>query len=83
MSKRNSLDKYFAKRIENNEDNTLTKKRRIDNENIIDQSNTVASQPDHFTVTTHQQVIFNPLTTTQLQGRHSPIILNSSIIILN
>jgi hypothetical protein len=68
MSKQNSRDKYFVTMKENNENNTLAKKRRVENENIITQSNIVASHPNHSTVNN---------TTTQLQGRHSPIILNS------
>ncbi len=47
MLKQNSPDRYFVKRKENN---TLTKKRCVENENIITQSNIVASQPDHSTV---------------------------------
>ncbi len=50
MSKQNSLDKYFIKRKESNENNALTKKRRVEDENIITQSNTVASQPDHLAI---------------------------------
>jgi hypothetical protein len=50
MSKQYSLDKYFIKRKENNENNTLTKKRRVENENISTQSNTVSNQLDDSTV---------------------------------
>ncbi len=66
MSKQNSLDKYFVGKKENN---TLIKNRHIGNENIITQSNTVASQPDHSTV--------NNTSTSdiQSQARHSPIII--------
>jgi len=47
VSKENSLDKYFVGKKENN---ILMKKRHMENENIITQSNTVASQLDHSTV---------------------------------
>ncbi len=40
MSKENFLDKYFVKRKEGN---TLTNEHRVENENIITQSNTVAT----------------------------------------
>ncbi len=38
MSKQNSLDKYFTKRKESNENTALTKQRRVENENIMIQS---------------------------------------------
>jgi hypothetical protein len=59
MSKQNSLDKYFLKRKESNENDTSTKKRRVENENIIIQSNTVESQPDDSDI---QSIDNNPIT---------------------
>jgi len=50
MSKQNSLDKYFKKRTESNENDKSTKKRRVEGENITTQSNTVSSQPDHLAI---------------------------------
>ena len=50
MSKQNFLDEYFSKRKENSENNTFTKKRRVEDENIMPQSNTVASQPDDLAI---------------------------------
>ncbi len=47
MLKQNSPDRYFVKRKENN---TLTKTRHVENENIITQSNIVVSQSDHSAV---------------------------------
>jgi hypothetical protein len=75
MSKQNSLDEYFVKGKESNENNTLTKKCRVENKNIIFQSNKQRTRD--------QQVIVNLLATTQLQVRHSSIIFNPSIKILH
>ncbi|CAF1228360.1 unnamed protein product [Rotaria magnacalcarata] len=50
MSMQNSLDRYVVKRKENNENNKLAKRFCVENENIITQSNIVASQSDHSTV---------------------------------
>jgi hypothetical protein len=38
MSKQNSLDKYFKKRKESNENIAFKKQRRVENENIMIQS---------------------------------------------
>jgi hypothetical protein len=69
MSKQNSFDEYFVKGKESNE-------------NIITQSNIVASQPDYSTV--------NNIPTGDIQSidsnsitRYPPIILNPLITILN
>ena len=43
MSKQSFLDRYFRK--VNNDADTLAKRYRIENENIITQSNTVANGP--------------------------------------
>ena len=43
MSKQSFLDRYFRKG--NNDADTLAKRYRIESENIITQSNTVANEP--------------------------------------
>ena len=45
MSKQNSLDKYFLKRKENNENDTFIKKHRTENVNDIIQSADIEKQP--------------------------------------
>ena len=47
MSKHNSLDKYFNKRKEVDEENTSCNKQCIHNENIITEPNTASKQPNH------------------------------------
>lgn len=82
MSKQNSLNEYFVKRKENNENSTLTKKCRVENENIITQSNIVASQPDHSninnTLTNDIQLINNNSITSKAFTTNTQSINNNS-----
>ncbi|CAF4447407.1 unnamed protein product [Rotaria sp. Silwood2] len=59
MSKQNSLDKYFGKRKENNDVDKLANRSRIENENIITQSNIIAND---------SYDLINNSTTTDIQS---------------
>ena len=73
MSKQSSLDKYFAKRKENDENASSTKKCRVEDENIITQSNTSAIQPEHLPV--------NHGSTSDIQSVDNNSITSKMIII--
>ncbi|CAF2892323.1 unnamed protein product [Rotaria sp. Silwood2] len=83
MSKQNSLDKYFGKRKENNDVDKLANRSRIENENIITQSNIIAND---------SYDLINNSTTTDIQSIEDNsiagnaaalLILDSSTINLN
>jgi len=80
VSKQNSLDKYFVGKKENN---ILMKKRHMENENIITQSNTVASQLDHSTVNNTstsdiQSIDSNSITSKTLTNNNSQLTSSST-----
>ena len=83
MSKHSCLARYFRKRKGNNAADTLAKRYRRENENMIPQSNTVANEPCDLT---------NNNTTTDIQSTEDHhitskaaalIVLGSSVIILS
>ncbi|CAF1226605.1 unnamed protein product [Rotaria sordida] len=68
MSKQSSLDKYFGKRKENNDVDKSAKRNRIENENIITQSNAIANDPCD---------LINDSTTTDIQSIEDNSIISS------
>ena len=82
MSKQSSLDKYFAKRKENDENASSTKKCRVEDENIITQSNTSAIQPEHLPVnhgsTSDIQSVDNYTITSKILTTNSLFTKNNS-----
>ena len=83
MSKQSSFERYFRKRKGNNDADRLAKRCRIENENIITQSNTVANEPCDFTsnnTTTDIQSIEDHSVTSKAAAL---LVVGSSAIILN
>ena len=83
MSKQNSPDRYFRKRKGNNDADTLAKRCRIEDENIITQSNIVTSEPcdliNNSTTTGNQSIEYYYIT-----GKAAALIaLGSLATILN